>query len=98
MQNGYVESFNGRMRDELLNESLFFGLDHARSCIAEWAEDYNHFRPHSSIGYQTPADYAGSIAATGSNAAQVESSAFPPVALTAPLGVFRTAGTLVAAG
>lgn len=41
MQNGYVESFNGRMRDELLNESLFFGLDHARSAIAEWANDYN---------------------------------------------------------
>ncbi|MBB4420860.1 transposase InsO family protein [Rhizobium leguminosarum] len=41
MQNGYVESFNGRMRDELLNESLFFGLDHARSAIAEWADDYN---------------------------------------------------------
>ena len=35
--------FNGRMRDELLNESLFFGLDHARSAIAEWAADYNHF-------------------------------------------------------
>lgn len=49
MQNGYVESFNGRMRDELLNESLFFGLDHARSAIAEWATDYNHFRPHSSL-------------------------------------------------
>jgi len=41
MQNGYVESFNGRMRDELLNESLFFGLDHARSAIAEWTDDYN---------------------------------------------------------
>ena len=53
MQNGYVASFNGRMRDELLNESLFFGLDHARSAIAEWADDYNHFRPHSSLGYQT---------------------------------------------
>jgi putative transposase len=39
MQNGYAESFNGRMRDELLNESLFFGLDHARSAIAEWAID-----------------------------------------------------------
>ncbi|TBZ23114.1 IS3 family transposase, partial [Rhizobium leguminosarum bv. viciae] len=86
MQNGYVESFNGRMRDELLNESLFFGLDHARSAIAEWAEDYNHFRPHSSLGYQTPADYAGTIAATGSNAAQDESFAFPPVAHTAPFG------------
>ncbi|WP_461515510.1 IS3 family transposase [Rhizobium leguminosarum] len=98
MQNGYVESFNGRMRDELLNESLFFGLDHARSAIAEWAEDYNHFRPHSSLGYQTPADYAGTIAATGSNAAQDESFAFPPVAHTAPFGVFKAAEALTAAG
>ena len=98
MQNGYVESFNGRMRDELLNESLFFGLDHARSAIAEWADDYNTFRPHSSLGYQTPADFAGTIAATGSNAAQDESFAFPPVAHTAPLGVFKTAGALIATG
>ncbi|MBY2994909.1 IS3 family transposase [Rhizobium leguminosarum] len=98
MQNGYVESFNGRMRDELLNESLFFGLDHARSAIAEWAEDCNHFRPHSSLGYQTPAGYAGTIAATGSNAAQDESFAFPPVAHTAPFGVFKAAEALTAAG
>ncbi len=53
MQNGYIESFNGRMRDELFNESLFFGLDHARAAIAEWVDDYNSFRPHSSLGYQT---------------------------------------------
>ncbi|NEJ74953.1 IS3 family transposase [Rhizobium phaseoli] len=98
MQNGYVESFNGRMRDELLNESLFFGLDHARSAIAEWADDYNNFRPHSSLGYQTPASYADTIAATGSNAARDESFAFPPVAHTAPLGVFKTAEALIAAG
>jgi transposase InsO family protein len=50
MQNGYVESFNGRMREELLNESLFFGTDHARSAIAEWREDFNTARPHSSLG------------------------------------------------
>lgn len=86
MQNGYVESFNGRMRGELLNESFFLGLEHARSAIAEWADDYNNFRPHSSLGYQTPADYAGIIGATGSNAAQNGSSAFPPVATTAPIG------------
>jgi transposase InsO family protein len=98
MQNGCVESFNGRMRDELLNESLFFGLDHARSAIAEWVDDYNPFRPHSSLGYKTPADVAGTIAATGSNAAQDESFAFPPVAHTAPLGVFKTAEALIAAG
>ena len=45
MQNGFCESFNGRMRDELLNESLFFGLDHARSRISAWADDYNHDVP-----------------------------------------------------
>jgi putative transposase len=100
MQNGYVESFNGRMRDELLNESLFFGLDHARSAIAEWVDDYNTFRPHSSLGYQTPAAYAGTIAATGSNAAQYESYAFPPSCgpPTAPSGVSKTAGPLIATG
>ncbi len=42
MQNGFCESFNGRMRDELLNETLFLGLDHARTKIASWVDDYNH--------------------------------------------------------
>jgi transposase InsO family protein len=68
MQNGYVENVNGRMRDELLNESLFFGLDHARSAIAEWRQDFNTARPHSSLGYQTPAVFAGNLAATASDA------------------------------
>jgi hypothetical protein len=58
MQNGYVESFNGRMRDELLNETLFLSLDHARVQIAAWVEDYNHERPHSALGYETPAAFA----------------------------------------
>ncbi len=57
-----------------------------------------NFRPHSSLGYQTPADYAGTIAATGSNAAQDESFAFPPVAHTAPLGIFKTAEAPIAVG
>ena len=98
MQNGYIESFNGRMRDELLNESLFFGLDHARSAIAEWADDYNNFRPHSSLGYQTPADYSGIIAATGSNATQCGSFVFPPVAPIASFGLSKTAEALIKAG
>jgi putative transposase len=55
MQNGFCESFNGRMRDELLNESLFFGLDHARTKITDWINDYNQRRPHSALGYRTPA-------------------------------------------
>jgi transposase InsO family protein len=97
MQNGY-ESFNGRMRDELLNESLFFGLDHARSAIAEWREDFNTARPHSSLGYQTPAAFAKVFAATGSDAAQIEGYAPSPVAQPAPYGVTETAEALIAAG
>lgn len=54
MQNGFVESFNGRMRDKLLNETLFRNLAHARVVIAAWAKDYNTARPHSALDYQTP--------------------------------------------
>ena len=96
-QNGFVESFNGRMRDELLNESLFFNLDHARQKLAAWTTDYNTRRPHSSIGYQTPAAYAATLNATGRSAAQFGNAAARPVAQPAPLGV-TTAVTLVAAG
>ena len=58
MQNGFVESFNGRMRDELLNETMFRNLAHARVVIAAWAAGYNTERPHSALDYPTPADYA----------------------------------------
>ena len=54
MQNGFCESFNGRIRDELLNESLFLDLDHARSRIANWIDDYNQRRPHSALGDRSP--------------------------------------------
>jgi transposase InsO family protein len=53
MQHGYVESSKGRMRDELLNETLFPSLGHARVVIFAWTEDYNEERPHSSLGYET---------------------------------------------
>jgi putative transposase len=96
-QNGFVESFNGRMRDELLNETLFFSLEHARQKLAAWTFDYNTRRPHSSIGYQTPAAYAAHLIATGRPAAPSQSSARRPVASTAPDGV-TTPETLVAAG
>jgi transposase InsO family protein len=79
MQNGFVESFNGRMRDELLNEALFFGLEHARHAIAEWTEDYNTGRPHSALDYQTPAAFAAKFTATGHHAALCDGSACRPV-------------------
>ena len=58
MPNGFHESFNGRMREELLNESLFLGLDHAPTKIATWVDDYNQRRPLAqvaSIALRTPA-------------------------------------------
>ena len=58
MQNGFVESFNGRMRDECLNEHLFDKLRHARNLIAAWRIDFNHHRPHTSLAGLTPAEYA----------------------------------------
>jgi putative transposase len=58
-----MQSFNGRMRDELLNESLFIDLDQARQLIGAWTNDYNTARPHSSLGYKTPAAYAGTLTA-----------------------------------
>lgn len=58
MQNGLVESFNGRLRDDCLNEHLFDTLRHARRTIAAWRSDYNHERPHSSLDGLTPKEYA----------------------------------------
>jgi hypothetical protein len=63
MQNGFYESFNGPIRDELLNETLFFGLDHARTCITDWADDYNEQRLHSARGYLSPTAYAANLTA-----------------------------------
>ena len=65
MQNGYVESFNGKMRDELLNETMLFTLDQAREAVAVWAEDYNTTSPHSSLAYETPAAFSAEFGATG---------------------------------
>ena len=57
-ENGYVKSFNGKMRDELLNREIFYTLQEAQILIARWREEYNHFRPHSSLGYRPPAPQA----------------------------------------
>ncbi len=57
-QNAYIESFNGKFRDECLNEHWFTSLPHARSLIATWRKDYNEQRPHSSLDYATPAEFA----------------------------------------
>jgi len=57
-QNAFVESFIGRLRDELLNETIFVSLAHARAALEVWKEDYNTVRPHSGLGNLSPAAYA----------------------------------------
>lgn len=57
-QNGYIESFNGRFRDECLNPNLFLNLNDARRKIEAWRNEYNGERPHSSLDYRTPAEFA----------------------------------------
>jgi transposase InsO family protein len=61
-ENGYVESFNGKMRDELLDREIFFTLEEAKVLIARWREEYNHIRPHSALGYRPPAPQAWLLA------------------------------------
>ena len=97
IQNAFIESFNGRMRDEFLNETLFFSLDDARSKIAEWVTDYNDQRPHSSLKYQTPAAYAATFTATGDRLRNPDQLRRSPVAPPAPTGV-KHHETLTAAG
>jgi len=60
VENGLCESFNGRLRDECLIVNEFTSLDHARAVLAAWQDDYNHRRPHGSLGHLTPSEYARS--------------------------------------
>ena len=80
-QNAFVESFNGRLRDELLNETLFRSLSHARAVLDAWRTDYNTQRPHSRLGWLTPAAYAQTFPRRSPGLRNPTSSA---PALTAP--------------
>ena len=80
MQNGICEAFNSKMRDELLNETLFHGLDHARAVVADWVADYNAERPHSALSYQTPAAFAAQLTAMGDRLHETETFRRSPIA------------------
>jgi transposase InsO family protein len=67
-QNGHIESFNGRLRDELLAGELLPTLAEARWLLERWQLDYNHRRPHSALGYATPAAYAAGLESEGVSA------------------------------
>ena len=58
MGEGYNESFNGKLRDELLNRELFYTLKEAQVLVERWRQEYNRIRPHSSLGYRPPAPEA----------------------------------------
>jgi transposase InsO family protein len=81
-ENGYVESFNGRLRDELLNRELFLSVPEARYVLDEWRTEYNHRRPHSGLGWQTPAAYAAKLVDRQAGAFPTASRVASPVGAT----------------
>lgn len=81
-ENGHVESFNGKLRDELLNGELFLSTAEARYVLDEWRLNYNHHRPHSSLNWQTPAAYAATLDVSATGAFPAAALADPPVEAT----------------
>jgi putative transposase len=78
-ENGYAESFQGRLRDELLNLEVFANLAEAKALAAHWKWEYNHVRPHSSLGYRTPAAFAAQCGNNNGNKDNgMEISGAPP--------------------
>lgn len=71
-ENGYIESFNGKFRDEVLNRELFYSVKEAKVIVEDWRMEYNHHRPHSSLGYKTPAEFAASCIASASPTAPLQ--------------------------
>ncbi len=86
-QNAFIESFNGRLRDELLNETLFTSLAQARVALGYWRADYNDARPHSRLGWKTPSEFASTCNPRRDLALRyAQGSAPAPVAPTARSG------------
>jgi putative transposase len=87
-QNGFIESFNGRLRDELLNETLFKSLPHARAVLEAWRRDYNEQRPHSKLGWMTPGAYASALSGENGRGAALRWGSAPR-----PLATHQTEGS-----
>ncbi len=91
LRSGAVFPINGRLRDELLNETLFPSLHHARVTLAAWRKDYNTERPHSRLGWQTPAEFAKTFTPQrGLTLRNPQSSAPAPFAQPAQTGKTQT--------
>ena len=96
MQNGFTESMNGKIRDEFLNENYFTSLNEAQELAAEWLHYYNYERPHSSLGYQTPKEFAAHAAK--SDGLHQTLAVIPPVACPAEGPALNNHRTLQSAG
>jgi len=97
-QNAFSESFNGRLRDECLNETLFSSLRDARTKLAAWREDFNEVRPHSSLGYLTPGEYARGLCGETARRASLREGSAPRALATHQQVGSDHARTLVMAG
>jgi len=87
-QNGYIESFNGKLRDELLDREIFYTLLEAKVLIGRWREHYNRVRPHSSLGYRPPAPEAFSFPPQAAGCATLRRASLrPPLAVHEALGL-----------
>ncbi len=81
-ENGYVESFNGRLRDELLDRELFLSLPEARVVLDQWRMDYNHRRPHGGLKWLTPAAFVAGLDDRASGVVPAASRGVSPVGAT----------------
>jgi len=96
IQNAFVESFNGRLRDEFLNETLFTSLAQTRAALEEWRRDYNAVRPHSRIGWLAPAVYAAQFGPQWAKAPRLVGGHAPwPIATTDQMEKITTQTQLV---
>jgi hypothetical protein len=92
VENGYIESFNGKLRDECLNVEIFFNLADARRKLHLWRRDYNHHRPHSALADRTPAEFAATCSGgkDGGEAALENAARFPLSPRTTTTGIIAT--------
>lgn len=98
-QNGYAESFNSRLRDELLSQESFADLGEAKQVSDWWKNHYNHRRPHSSLGYQPPAKFAAQLdASPGGPSLRVGSSPLPCATARPAIESTTHSPTLIGAG
>jgi putative transposase len=89
VENGYIESFNGKLCDECLNVEIFFNVADARRKLNLWRRDYNHHRPHSALADRTPAEFAATCSGgkDGGEAALENATRFPFSHCTATTGI-----------